>query len=452
MNSNIKNTLELSVSELSLSIKNLIEDNFGYVRVKGEIGRVSMPASGHIYLDLKDKDSVISGIIWKGSASGLEIKPEEGLEVICTGKVTTYKGQSKYQIIIDNIEPAGLGALMALLEKRKKTLADEGLFSKEFKKNIPFLPNVIGVVTSPSGSVIRDIIHRINDRFPSHIIVWPVRVQGETCPDEVADAIDGFHLLEQSGIPNPDLIIVARGGGSIEDLWGFNDEKVIRSVFRSKIPIISAIGHETDNTLIDLVADLRAPTPTAAAEKSVPVKNDLIDAIDDFESRFKNSILRSIQYKKIQSKKIFKSFPEITNILKNPFQKIDNLSSRLIFSLKSSVNIFDEKYLSISKILRLSLLNDKLIRLDERASSNYKSLGTKFRYYLKNSKNRLNLSSSVLSALSHEKVLKRGFAIIKDDNFSLIRSSKNIKNNQNLRIQFSNNDILIAKAKLENKD
>ena len=452
MNSNIKNTLELSVSELSLSIKNLIEDNFGYVRVKGEIGRVSMPASGHIYLDLKDKESVISGIIWKGSASGFEIKPEEGLEVICTGKVTTYKGQSKYQIIIDNIEPAGLGALMALLEKRKKTLADEGFFSKEFKKNIPFLPNVIGVVTSPSGSVIRDIIHRINDRFPTQIIVWPVRVQGETCPDEVADAIDGFHLLEQSGIPNPDLIIVARGGGSVEDLWGFNDEKVVRSVFRSKIPIISAIGHETDNTLIDLVADLRAPTPSAAAEKSVPVKNDLIDVIGDLESRFKNSILRSIQYRESQSKKIFKSFPEITNILKNPFQKIDNLSSRLIFSLKSSVNIFDEKYFRISKILRLSLLNDKLIRLDERASSNYKSLGTKFRYYLKNFKNRLNLSSSILSALSHEKVLKRGFAIIKDDNFSLIRSSKDVKNNQSLSIQFSNNDVLIAKASLENKD
>ena len=452
MNSKIKNTLELSVSELSLSIKNLIEDNFGYVRVKGEIGRVSMPASGHIYLDLKDKESVISGIIWKGSASGFEIKPEEGLEVICTGKVTTYKGQSKYQIIIDNIEPAGLGALMALLEKRKKTLADEGLFSKEFKKNIPFLPNVIGVVTSPSGSVIRDIIHRINDRFPSHIIVWPVRVQGETCPDEVADAIDGFHLLEQSGIPSPDLIIVARGGGSVEDLWGFNDEKVVRSVFKSKIPIISAIGHETDNTLIDLVADLRAPTPTAAAEKSVPVKNDLIDAIDDLESRFKNSILRSFQYKKIQSKKILKSFPEITNILKNPFQKIDNLSSRLIFSLKSCVNIFDEKFLSISKTLRLSLLSDKFSRLDEKVSSNYKSFETKFSYYLKNFKNRLNLSSSILNALSHEKVLKRGFAMVKDDNFSLIRSSKNVKNNQSLNIQFSNNDLLIVKANLKNKD
>lgn len=452
MNSTIKNTLELSVSELSVSIKNLIEDNFGYVRVKGEIGRVSNPASGHVYFDLKDKDSVISGIVWKGNASALEVKPEEGLEVVCTGKVTTYKGQSKYQIIVDNIEPAGLGALMALLEKRKKALSDEGLFSNDFKKNIPFLPNVIGVVTSPSGSVIRDIIHRINDRFPTQIIVWPVRVQGETCPDEVADAIDGFHLLEQSGIPNPDLIIVARGGGSVEDLWGFNDEKVVRSAFRSKIPIISAIGHETDNTLIDLVADLRAPTPTAAAEKSVPVKNDLIDVIGDLESRFKNSILRSIQYRETQSKKIFKSFPEITNILKNPFQKIDNLSSRLIFSLKSSVNIFDEKYLSISKTLKLSLLNDKLIRLDEKASSNYKSLGTKFSYYLKNFINRLNLSSGILSALSHEKVLKRGFAIVKDDNFSLIRSSKDVKNNQSLNIQFSNNDVLIAKASLKNKE
>ena len=452
MNSTIKNTLELSVSELSFSIKNLIEDNFGYVRVKGEIGRVSNPASGHVYFDLKDKDSVISGIVWKGNASSLEIQPEEGLEVICTGKVTTYKGQSKYQIIIDNIEPAGLGALMALLEKRKKALSAEGLFSNEFKQNIPFLPNIIGVVTSPSGSVIRDIIHRINDRFPCQIIVWPVRVQGETCPDEVADAIDGFHLLEQSGISNPDLIIVARGGGSVEDLWGFNDEKVVRSVFRSKIPIISAIGHETDNTLIDLVADLRAPTPTAAAEKSVPVKNDLIEVINELESRYENSILRSIQYRETQSKKIFKSFPEITNILKNQFQKIDNLSSRLIFSLKSSVNIFDEKYLRVSKIFKLSLLTDKLIRLDEKASLNYKSLGTKFGYFLKNFKNRLNLSSGILGALSHEKVLKRGFAIVKDDDFSLIRSSKDIKNNQSLNIQFSNDDILIAKANLKNKE
>ena len=274
MNSTIKNTLELSVSELSDSIKSLIEENFGYIRVRGEIGRVSIPASGHIYFDLKDNDSVISGIIWKGNSKNLEIQPEEGLEVICTGKVTTYKGQSKYQIIVDKVQPAGLGALMALLEKRKKLLADEGLFSENLKKDIPYLPKTIGVITSPTGSVIRDIIHRISERFPVHIIVWPVRVQGETCPDEVVDALNGFDLINQSGLPSPDLIIVARGGGSVEDLWGFNDEKVVRAVSRSKIPIISAIGHETDTTLIDLASDLRAPTPTAAAEKAVPVRID----------------------------------------------------------------------------------------------------------------------------------------------------------------------------------
>ena len=275
MNSTIKNTLELSVSELSESIKGLIENNFEYVRVRGEIGRVSKPASGHIYFDLKDSDSVISGIIWKGNALKLDIRPEEGLEVICTGKVTTYKGQSKYQIIVDKVEAAGIGALMALLEKRKKILEAEGLFSDRYKKAIPYLPKTIGVITSPSGAVIRDIIHRLQERFPLHVIVWPVRVQGETCPEEVVDAIEGFHLVDQSNISRPDVIIIARGGGSLEDLWGFNDESVARAVFNSKIPIISAIGHETDNTLIDLVSDLRAPTPTAAAEKAVPVKEHL---------------------------------------------------------------------------------------------------------------------------------------------------------------------------------
>ena len=233
MNSTIKNTLELSVSELSESIKGLIENNFEYVRVRGEIGRVSKPASGHIYFDLKDSDSVISGIIWKGNALKLDIRPEEGLEVICTGKVTTYKGQSKYQIIVDKVEAAGIGALMALLEKRKKILEAEGLFSDRYKKAIPYLPKTIGVITSPSGAVIRDIIHRLQERFPLHVIVWPVRVQGETCPEEVVDAIEGFHLVDQSNMPRPDLIIIARGGGSLEDLWGFNDEGVVRAVFNS---------------------------------------------------------------------------------------------------------------------------------------------------------------------------------------------------------------------------
>ena len=248
----VENIPEFSVSDLSVAIKRSIEGEFSHVRVKGEIGRVSKPASGHLYLDIKDEKSVLAGIIWKGTAQNLKVSPEEGLEVICTGKVTTYKGQSKYQIIVDKVEAAGIGALMALLEKRKKILEAEGLFSDRYKKAIPYLPKTIGVITSPSGAVIRDIIHRLQERFPLHVIVWPVRVQGETCPEEVVDAIEGFHLVDQSNISRPDVIIIARGGGSLEDLWGFNDESVARAVFNSKIPIISAIGHETDNTLIDL--------------------------------------------------------------------------------------------------------------------------------------------------------------------------------------------------------
>lgn len=449
MNSTIKNTLELSVSELSDSIKNLIEENFGYIRVRGEIGRVSIPASGHIYFDLKDTDSVISGIIWKGNSKNLQIQPEEGLEVICTGKVTTYKGQSKYQIIVDKVQPAGLGALMALLEKRKKILADEGLFSENLKKDIPYLPRVIGVITSPTGSVIRDIIHRIRDRFPVHIIVWPVRVQGETCPNEVVEALNGFDLINQSGIPSPDVIIVARGGGSIEDLWGFNDEKVVRAVSRSKIPVISAIGHETDTTLIDLVSDLRAPTPTAAAEKAVPVRIDLINNINDLNTRLKNSILRNIKDKEYQSNKVFKSFPKINNILKTPTQKLDNLSLRHIFSLKSSINIIDEKFLNISKSLKFSLLNKRVNFAEDRFIISIKSLETNIRYYLKTIKSRLNLSSGVLSALNHEKVLRRGFAIVMNKNSKLVRTSKGLKNNENLNIKLSNNDILNVKTNLK---
>ena len=449
MNSTIKNTLELSVSELSDSIKSLIEENFGYIRVRGEIGRVSIPASGHIYFDLKDNDSVISGIIWKGNSKNLEIQPEEGLEVICTGKVTTYKGQSKYQIIVDKVQPAGLGALMALLEKRKKLLADEGLFSENLKKDIPYLPKTIGVITSPTGSVIRDIIHRISERFPVHIIVWPVRVQGETCPDEVVDALNGFDLINQSGLPSPDLIIVARGGGSVEDLWGFNDEKVVRAVSRSKIPIISAIGHETDTTLIDLASDLRAPTPTAAAEKAVPVRIDLINNINEINTRLKNSILRNIKDREFQSNKVFKSFSKINNILKTPTQKLDNLSLRHIFSLKSSINIIDEKFLNISKSLKFSLLNKRVNFAQDKFLVRVKSLETNISYFLKTIKSRLNMSSGVLSALNHEKVLRRGFAIVINKNSKLVRTSKGLKNKENLKIKLSNNDILKVKTNLK---
>ena len=442
MNSTIKNTLELSVSELSNSIKRLIEDNFEYVRVRGEIGRVSRPNSGHIYFDLKDNESVISGIIWKGNALKLQMKPEEGLEVICIGRVTTYKGQSKYQIIVDKIEPAGIGALMALLEKRKKSLESEGLFSEEYKTTIPYIPKTIGVITSSSGAVIRDILHRIEERFPLEVLVWPVRVQGETCPEEVIDAIEGFHLIDQSNISRPDIIIVARGGGSLEDLWGFNDEGVVRAAFNSKIPIISAIGHETDNTLLDLAADLRAPTPTAAAEKAVPVKDELLLDLYDLNLRLKSSIYRKIKEKTERNVIISNTFPSILKIIQYPQQRINNINLRLKLSLRSTFDYFNQKFQGISKLFRKDLL---LVKSDNNNKSlilKSQFLETSFQSFLKSSESRLNLSAGILIAISHESVLKRGFAIIKDKDLKLLRSSEGLKKNQGLKIFFGNDDIV----------
>ncbi|MFZ2099007.1 MAG: exodeoxyribonuclease VII large subunit, partial [Oricola sp.] len=271
------NIVEYSVSEISFAVKRTIEDNFERVRVRGEISGYRGPhSSGHAYFTLKDDKARIDAVIWRGAFSKLSFMPEEGLEVIATGKLTTYPGSSKYQIVIDNIEPAGAGALMALLEERRKRLAAEGLFDEARKQLLPYMPRVIGVVTSPTGAVIRDILHRVNDRYPLHVIVWPVRVQGETSAAEVANAISGFNALDGSqGIPRPDVLIVARGGGSLEDLWGFNEEVVVRAAADSMIPLISAVGHETDWTLIDHAADVRAPTPTGAAEMAVPVKAEL---------------------------------------------------------------------------------------------------------------------------------------------------------------------------------
>ena len=277
------NLPEITVSELSAALKRTVEEAFPYVRLRGEVSGYRGPhSSGHVYFSLKDEGARIEAVIWKGVFGRLRFKPEEGLEVIATGKVTTYPGSSKYQIVIDGLEPAGVGALMALLEERKKKLAAEGLFDEERKKPLPYLPRVIGVVTSPTGAVIRDILHRLSDRFPRHVLVWPVRVQGETCAPEVAAAIAGFNALKPGGpIPRPDVLIVARGGGSLEDLWGFNEEIVARAAAASNIPLVSAIGHETDFTLIDLVADRRAPTPTAAAEMIVPVRAELIAETED---------------------------------------------------------------------------------------------------------------------------------------------------------------------------
>ena len=270
----------LSVTELSLSLKSCVEQVFSHIKVRGEVSDVKKATSGHIYFSLKDKDSVLSAICWKGSSRQCAQHIQEGLEIICTGKLSTYPGRSNYQMIVEMAEPAGEGALLKLLKDRKEKLEKEGLFDPTHKKPIPFLPEVIGVVTSPTGAVIRDIIHRVSDRFPRHIIVWPVAVQGEECATQVAAAVRGFNALPENGkIPKPDVLIVARGGGSLEDLWGFNEECVVRAVYDSKIPVISAVGHETDTTLIDFVSDLRAPTPTGAAEKAVPVRLEIYNTL-----------------------------------------------------------------------------------------------------------------------------------------------------------------------------
>ena len=279
------NAPEFTVSEISGAVKRTIEGSFAHVRVRGEVGRLSRPRSGHIYLDLKDDRSVLASVIWKGVSARLATQPEEGMEVIATGRLTTFPGQSKYQLVIEDIRPAGMGALMAMLEKRKAALAAEGLFAEERKQKLPFLPEVIGVVTSPSGAVIRDILHRLRDRFPRKVLIWPVAVQGAKCAPEVAAAIRGFNAFPVGRLPRPDLLIVARGGGSLEDLWGFNEEAVVRAAAESAIPLISAVGHETDTTLIDYASDRRAPTPTAAAEMAVPVRLDLLNWVGDQGAR-----------------------------------------------------------------------------------------------------------------------------------------------------------------------
>lgn len=355
------NDPEFSVSEISGAIKRVIEGEFSHVRIKGEIGRVSFPRSGHIYLDLKDDKSVISAVIWKGVASRLPIRPEEGLEVVATGRITTFGGQSKYQLVIEDIKPAGIGALMAMLEKRKMMLAGEGLFDEARKKTIPYLPDIIGVVTSPSGAVIRDILHRLRDRFPRKVLIWPVAVQGDKCAAEVSRAIAGFNALTPGGpVPRPDLLIVARGGGSLEDLWGFNEEIVARATADSDIPLISAVGHETDTTLIDYVSDQRAPTPTAAAELAVPVRHELLAWAEDQSARMSRALSNNLITRSQRLRDLGRALPKPEALFHYERQKLDHLSERLPAALialvqKRKMHLFD-----VSGTLRPSVARSKV--------------------------------------------------------------------------------------------
>ncbi|WP_342078700.1 exodeoxyribonuclease VII large subunit [Yoonia sp. SS1-5] len=353
------NTPEFSVAEISGAVKKAIEGGFSHVRVRGEIGRVSRPASGHIYLDLKDDRAVLAGVIWKGRAQALAHRPEEGMEVVATGKLTTFPGQSKYQMVIEDVAPAGAGALMAMLEKRKAQLQAEGLFAPERKKPLPFLPEIIGVVTSPSGAVIRDILHRLRDRFPRKVLVWPVAVQGQKCAPEVAAAIKGFNDLTPGGaLPRPDLLIVARGGGSLEDLWGFNEEIVARAAAASDIPLISAVGHETDTTLIDFVSDQRAPTPTAAAELAVPVRLELLAWSEQQGARLSRALTNGLQQRQQRLRDLARALPQVDSLVEGPRQRLDYLSDRLPAALRGAAA---QKRLKLSEAsLRPSILSRRV--------------------------------------------------------------------------------------------
>lgn len=434
-----------SVGEFSHVIKKLVESNFTYVRIRGEISRPSFPSSGHVYFTLKDVDGTIAAIIWKYTMPRLSIRPEEGMEVICTGKVTTFAGQSKYQIIVENMEVAGEGALLKMLEDRRKKLLAEGLFDQRHKKPIPYLPERIGVITSPSGAVIRDILHRLSDRFPSHVYVWPVAVQGEGSASQIANAIDKFNeLTDQTIVKKPDLLIVARGGGSLEDLWSFNEEIVVRAVFNSAIPVISAVGHETDTTLIDFVSDLRAPTPTGAAEKSVPVRDDLRARIGELDLRLKTSFFNKMNINKDRLNSLIRLLGKPDQIFDNKNQKLDfvykdieNLFKTIFTEQKNKITQFTQK-LTPPKVL-INNLDSKIQLLD-----------TKFNNYLgiliKNKVTKLNFLSQLLEASSFNRVLDRGFALVMNDKGKPIKLSKEVPKNSNIKIKFADE---IRSAKIE---
>ncbi|SDT90415.1 exodeoxyribonuclease VII large subunit [Stappia sp. ES.058] len=441
------NIAEYSVSEISGVIKRTMEDTFGHVRVRGELGRVSRPASGHLYLDLKDERAVLSGVIWRGQAGRLKIQPEQGLEVIATGKLTTFPGQSKYQMVIDTLEPAGVGALMALLEERRKKLAAEGLFATERKRALPYLPRVIGVVTSPSGAVIRDILHRISDRFPLTVIVWPVRVQGETSAREVANGIAGFNKLEKGGpIPRPDLIIVARGGGSLEDLWGFNDEIVVRAAAASDIPLISAVGHETDWTLIDHTADLRAPTPTGAAEFAVPVRGELIATLDDLARRQISGLLRLVSARRTELRAAAAALPSPRDLLALPRQRLDTYSERLAPALKTSLRDRRSRLTTATARLSPHTLSRAVSLARERLAGLEGRMARAHRQRLSTERARLTASAKLLDSLSYRNVLARGYALVRDETGTPVRSAGQIQPGWRLSIEFGDESRLDAMA------
>ena len=432
------NTPEYTVSELGSALKRTVEDAYGYVRVRGEISGFKRATSGHLYLCLKDAGAVIDGVMWKGGAQALRFRPEDGLEVVATGKLTTYPGRSKYQIVIERMEPAGAGALMALLEARKRQLAAEGLFDAARKRPLPYIPGTIGVITSPTGAVIRDILHRLADRFPHRVLVWPVAVQGEAAAGQIAAAVAGFNALAADGvIPLPAVLIVARGGGSIEDLWAFNEEAVVRAVAASRIPVITAVGHETDTTLVDFAGDHRAPTPTAAAERAVPVLADLRTSVGALALRLDQAAARGLSLRRERAASMIRRLPAPATLLGPRQQRTDEIGDRLPRSLRASAAAWRGRLDRSAAGLQPRVLKRRAATDRDRAARAAAALAVAVRATLARDAAALGLSAAglrprllaargarataaltatarLLDTLGPQNVLQRGYAIVRD--------------------------------------
>jgi exodeoxyribonuclease VII large subunit len=439
----LNNLVEWTVSELSSALRRTVEDAYGYVRVRGEVsGFKGASPSGHVYFRLKDDKAVLEAVIWKGTFGRMRVRPEEGLDVIVSGKLTIFAGSSKYQIVIDSLEPAGIGALMKLLEERKKKLAAEGLFDEARKQLLPFLPRVIGVVTSPTGAVIRDILHRLQDRFPRRVLVWPVRVQGDMSAAEVAAAIQGFNAMPEAGaMPRPDLIIVARGGGSLEDLWSFNEEIVVRAAAASMIPLISAVGHETDVTLIDFAADRRAPTPTAAAEMAVPVRAELMTSLSNLGSRKLACWRRNVDRNRKELRLLARALPALDDLLAVPRQRLDACAGRLPRALRANAQIHHTQLTRAASRLSPRLLSHRIERCREQTAAFGDRARRAFRIFRDRRVQRLRSAGQLLTAYSYRGVLARGFALVRDGDGRPLRTAAAVGSGTRLDIEFSDGRV-----------
>jgi exodeoxyribonuclease VII large subunit len=438
------NLPEYTVGELSTALKRSIEQTFSYVRVRGEISGWKRHSSGHCYLSLKDEEAVLDAVCWRNTASRLSVKPEDGMEVVCAGRLTTYPGRSKYQLVIDSMELAGVGALLKLLEERKARLAAEGLFAEERKKKLPFLPEIIGVVTSPTGAVIRDILHRLNDRFPRRVLLWPVSVQGDGAAAQVAAAIEGFNRLAPGGpVPRPDLLIVARGGGSLEDLMAFNEEIVVRAAAASRIPLISAVGHETDTTLIDYASDRRAPTPSAAAEMAVPVRLDLLGELDAKGMRHSTGIARSLAERRMRLERDARGLPDARSLIETAQQRLDDRAERLAVSLKQMGRLRGQQLDGLGKRLN----RDALLLMLERARVQLDDLPLRHRQSMRRF---LERERTLLDGLAgrlqnywnaQQQVLERGYVRVRDAAGTMLVSAESVSPGTTLSLEFHDGKV-----------